>query len=112
MLKSKLLIGEFVILSQNYSHSPAQRSLLAERIVKLVSRTEEAGSLAQTQQSKAKQRKVKLTKPNSTHPPPLRWTKCFLPPTCEGSTRAWRSPTSGESMSSRQVASWQRVSPN
>lgn len=37
VLKSKLLIGEFVVLSQNYSHSAAQRSLLAENIVKLVS---------------------------------------------------------------------------
>lgn len=37
MLKSKLLIGEFVILSQNYSHSEIQNALLGERIVKLVS---------------------------------------------------------------------------
>lgn len=37
MLKSKLLIGEFVILNQNYSQSSAQRALLAENIVKLVS---------------------------------------------------------------------------
>lgn len=37
VLKSKLLFGEFVILSQNYSQSAAQKSLLAERIVKLVS---------------------------------------------------------------------------
>jgi len=37
LLKSKLLIGEFVILSQNYSHSPAHKSLLAENLVKLVS---------------------------------------------------------------------------
>lgn len=40
VLKSKLLIGEFVILSQNYSQSATQKSLLAERIVKLVSTSE------------------------------------------------------------------------
>lgn len=34
---SKVVVGDFVVLSQNYSHSPAQRSLLAENIVKLVS---------------------------------------------------------------------------
>lgn len=37
VLKSKLLIGEFVVLSQNYSHSKLQQSLLAENLVKLVS---------------------------------------------------------------------------
>lgn len=36
VLTSKLLIGEFVILSQNYTNSPAQKSLLSENIVKLV----------------------------------------------------------------------------
>ena len=37
VLKSKLVIGEFVVLSQNYTNSLAQQSLLAENIVKLVS---------------------------------------------------------------------------
>lgn len=37
MLKSRLLTGEFVILSQNFSRNPSQRTLMAERIVKLVS---------------------------------------------------------------------------
>lgn len=37
-LKSKLIIGEFVILTQNYSHIESQRALVADRIVKLVSK--------------------------------------------------------------------------
>lgn len=37
LLKSKLVVGEFVITSQNYSHSPSQRNMLAERIIKMVS---------------------------------------------------------------------------
>jgi hypothetical protein len=40
VLSSKLLIGEFVILSQNYTSSEAHRSVLAENIVKLVSTLE------------------------------------------------------------------------
>lgn len=36
-LKSKLLIGEFVVLNQNYSHSQVHRSLLADNLIKLVS---------------------------------------------------------------------------
>lgn len=39
MLRSKLLIGEFVVLSQNYTNSVAQKSLLADSLVKLVSRS-------------------------------------------------------------------------
>lgn len=37
VLKSKLLIGEFVVTSQNHSNSAARKSLLAENIIKLVS---------------------------------------------------------------------------
>ena len=36
LLRSKLLIGEFVVSSQNYSQSGAHKSLLAENLVKLV----------------------------------------------------------------------------
>lgn len=36
LLKSRILTGEFVLMSQNYSHSSAQRSLLADRLAALL----------------------------------------------------------------------------
>lgn len=85
VLSSRLLIGEFVILSQNYSNSDAQRSVLAENIVKLVSHhfratkptPLESGQFCRSQSNA----------PLKFRPTPIRWIKFSSRPTCGVSTR-------------------------
>lgn len=118
MLKSKLLIGEFVITSQNYSHSAAQNSLLAERIVKLVSVL--LGSFifvsvrACVRAIRARHIQRDLSRTNTCTTPTNtvtfsthanRWNKCSWPQTCELCTRECRSPRSGKQQQQQQQLS-------
>lgn len=96
VLKSKLLFGEFVILSQNYTNSSSQKELLAERIVKLVSTTSHLwdtyGNTEIKHQTDPKHSSLSLFFSLYL----FRWNKCFLPPMSERFTLEWRSQTYGK----------------